>query len=126
MNRLFFSTGALMAGLAVAAGAYGAHGGSTLDAEQMRWIAKAARYQMYHGLALMLVSLAAAHWPENAKMFQKAGWLFLAGILFFSGSLYIMACTGMPLGYVTPVGGFAFLAGWGIMAFAGVSKKNNG
>ncbi len=123
MDRIFFAIGSLLAGLAVGAGAYGAHGGPSLDVDQVRWIAKAARYQMYHSFALICVSLAIAHWQERAKLFQLAGWFFLSGILLFSGSLYVMAFTGINLGYMTPAGGIALMLGWFLMAFAGLLKK---
>lgn len=116
MEKLFFSLGALLAGMAVAAGAYGAHGASTLGAEQAVWIEKAARYQMYHGIALIAVAWACLQWPEATGLFQISGFLFLFGVASFSGSLYIMAFTGMNLGYLTPFGGMAFMAGWVAMA----------
>ncbi len=116
MERLFFSLGALLAGMAVAAGAYGAHSASTLGSEQVIWIDKAARYQMYHGLALIAVAWACAQWPEATRIFQISGFLFLIGVVSFSGSLYVMAFTGMNLGYLTPFGGLAFIAGWLLMA----------
>lgn len=116
MERLFFSLGAVLAGMAVAAGAYGAHGASTLGVEQVIWIDKAARYQMYHGLALIAVAWACVQWPEVTRMFQISGFLFLIGVASFSGSLYVMALTGMNLGYLTPFGGLAFIVGWLIMA----------
>ena len=122
MDRVFFVIGSLMAGLAVGAGAYGAHGGPALDVEQARWIAKAARYQMYHGFALILVSFAIYHWQERAKLLHITGWLFLLGIIFFSGSLYVMAFTGVDLGYMTPAGGVTFIAGWFLMAYAGLMR----
>ena len=123
MSRIFFSLGSLLAGLAVAAGAYGAHGGETiLSTDQVRWIAKAARYQMYHGLALIAVSWGIVNWPERARLFQTAGILFLLGIVFFSGSLYWMAFAGINLGYIVPAGGIALLIGWLVMAFAAVLK----
>jgi uncharacterized membrane protein YgdD (TMEM256/DUF423 family) len=119
MERLFFSLGALMAGLAVMAGAYGAHGGETaLGLDQARLISKAARYQMYHSLALLALAWACSQWPEQIRLFQVSGALFLLGILCFSGSLYLMAFTGAKLGYVTPLGGLAFIAAWLIMAIA--------
>jgi uncharacterized membrane protein YgdD (TMEM256/DUF423 family) len=123
LDRVFFVIGSLMAGFAVGAGAYGAHGGSALDADQVRWIAKAARYQMYHSIALILISLAVSHWQERAKLFHIAGWFFLLGIIFFSGSLYLTVFTGINLGYITPAGGIAFMIGWVLMAFAGLFKK---
>lgn len=117
MERLFFGLGALLAGIAVMAGAYGAHGGeSTLGPDQARLIAKAARYQMYHGLALLALAWACSQWPEQLRLFQIAGTLFVVGILCFSGSLYLMAFTGVSLGYVTPLGGLAFIVGWLLMA----------
>ncbi|MEN8258933.1 MAG: DUF423 domain-containing protein [Thermodesulfobacteriota bacterium] len=122
MNRIFFVTGAIMAGLAVGAGSYGAHAGSSLGMEQRVWIEKAARYQMYHSLALICVSFAITHWSE-ARLFQVTGWLFLVGIICFSGSLYLMAFTGINPGYTVPAGGMAFIMGWGLMAFAGLFIK---
>lgn len=117
MERIFFSLGAFLAGLAVAAGAYGAHGAvTTLGAEQAVWINKAARYQMYHALALLTLSWAIVQWPDAARFFQASGFLFLTGVLCFSGSLYLMAFTGMNLGYLTPFGGLAFLVGWLVVA----------
>ncbi len=116
MERLFFSLGALLAGMAVAAGAYGAHGASTLGAEQVIWIDKAARYQMYHGIALIIVAWACIQWPEVTRIFQVSGFLFLIGVACFSGSLYVMAFTGINLSYLTPLGGLAFIAGWLILA----------
>lgn len=117
MERVFFSLGALLAGLAIMAGAYGAHGGETaLSQDQARWVAKAARYQMYHGLALLAVAWACTHWPEQVRLFQVSGGLFLIGIVCFSGSLYLMAFTGTNLGYITPLGGLAFIMGWFLLA----------
>ncbi|MEN8190475.1 MAG: DUF423 domain-containing protein [Thermodesulfobacteriota bacterium] len=117
MERFFFVLGAVLAGVAVAAGAYGAHGGeSALGPDQARWIAKAARYQMYHGLALLTVSWAIGQWPKQVAVFRAAGGFFLAGTLFFCGSLYLMAFSGVNLGYITPLGGVAFMIGWFTLA----------
>lgn len=119
MVKFFFGLGAVLAGVAVAAGAYGAHGGdSTLSADQTRWIAKAARYQMYHAFALLAVAWAGSHWPAQMLLLQVAGGLFLAGILCFSGSLYLMAFSGSSLGYVTPLGGVSLMLGWLLLAVA--------
>ena len=120
MNRIFWVSGSILAGLAVAAGAYGAHAVETLGAQQAVWIEKAARYQMYHSLALVLVSFAMSHLSET-KLLQIAGGFFLAGILLFSGSLYAMAFTGINLGLMTPAGGVSFMVGWGLVAYAGLS-----
>ena len=72
---------------------------------------------MYHALALLAVAWAADRWPGGATV--AAGWLFLAGIVLFSGSLYLLSLSGVRwLGAVTPLGGVAFLAGWLALAWA--------
>jgi uncharacterized membrane protein YgdD (TMEM256/DUF423 family) len=117
MDRTFFALGAVLAGLAVAAGAFGAHGlRDRLAPEMLAIFETAARYQMYHALALLAVAWAVGRWPNgNAAL---AGWLFLAGTVVFSGSLYVLAVSGVRwLGAITPVGGLCFLAGWGVLAW---------
>jgi uncharacterized membrane protein YgdD (TMEM256/DUF423 family) len=118
MDRLFIAVGAIAAGLAVAAGAFGAHGlRGRLDAELLAVFETAARYQMYHALALFAVAWAVRRWPESPA--ALAGWCFVAGIVVFSGSLYALALSGTRwLGAITPLGGLAFLAGWAILAWA--------
>jgi uncharacterized membrane protein YgdD (TMEM256/DUF423 family) len=117
MDRLFFSLGALLAGLAVAAGAFAAHGlKSRIEPDMLVIFETGARYQMYHAFALIAVAWASARWPQSAA--PAAGWLFIAGILIFSGSLYLLAVTGMRwLGAITPIGGVAFLAGWAVLTW---------
>jgi uncharacterized membrane protein YgdD (TMEM256/DUF423 family) len=112
MDRLFFGLGASSALLSVGAGAFGAHAlRSRLSPEYLMVFETAARYQMYHALGLLAVAWAVSRWP--AGMAQWAGWLFVAGTVLFSGSLYALALTGARwLGAVTPLGGVAFLAGW--------------
>jgi uncharacterized membrane protein YgdD (TMEM256/DUF423 family) len=119
MSRTFWMMGCAFALLGVAAGAFGAHGlRARLSAEMLAVWETAARYQLYHALALLAVALAAARWP--APGWSAAGWLFAAGILVFSGSLYLLALTGVRwLGAVTPLGGLCFLAGWAVLAWAG-------
>jgi len=119
MQRFFFVTGSILAGLAVAASAYGAHAGGYLNTGQALWIEKAARFQIYHSFALICVSFAISHWPQ-ARLFHASGWLFLVGITCFSGSLFLMALTGFNPGYIIPAGGLAFILGWGLMAFSGL------
>jgi len=111
--------GATLAGLAVAAGAFGAHAlKQRLDPHLLEVFETGARYQMYHALALILVGLLAAHRPQAG--FAAAGWAFVVGIALFSGSLYALALTGVRgLGAVTPLGGVAFLVGWGLLAWRG-------
>ena len=80
------------------------------------------RYQMYHALALLAVAWACARWPGRASV--AAGWLFVAGTLVFSGSLYALSLSGIRwLGAITPVGGLAFIAGWGCLAWAAISGR---
>ncbi|MGH7354759.1 MAG: DUF423 domain-containing protein, partial [Candidatus Rokuibacteriota bacterium] len=79
-----------------------------------------ARYHMYHALGLLAVAWAAARWPGGAT--AAAGWLFVAGTVLFSGSLYLLSVTGQRwLGAVTPLGGLAFILGWLALAW-GVFK----
>jgi uncharacterized membrane protein YgdD (TMEM256/DUF423 family) len=112
MDRLFFALGSASAFLAVAAGAFGAHAlRARLSPEYLAVFDTAARYQMYHALGLVAVAWAASRWP--GPLVQLAGWLFVAGTLLFSGSLYTLSLTGIRwLGAITPLGGAAFLAGW--------------
>jgi len=100
--------GALNGAIAVAAGAFGAHGlRERLEPRALEIFETAARYQMFHALAIVLCGVIATRGATTA------GWLFQAGILVFSGSLYALALTDVKvLGAITPIGGLAFLAGW--------------
>jgi uncharacterized membrane protein YgdD (TMEM256/DUF423 family) len=111
-DRLFATLGAASALVAVAAGAFGAHGlRARLSPDLLAVFETGARYQMYHALGLLAVAWAVTRWPGPWPV--RAGWLFLAGTVLFSGSLYALALTGVRwLGAVTPLGGVAFLAGW--------------
>lgn len=112
----FFALGALFAMVAVAAGAFGAHGlRARVDPGMLAVFETGARYQMYHALGLLAVGWAAA--VEPGRLASAAGWLFVAGILVFSGSLYALVLTGVrALGAITPLGGVAFIAGWACLA----------
>lgn len=103
--------GAVNAALAVAAGAFAAHGlRDRLEPRALEIFETGARYHMYHALAMVLAGLVAARGVGGAT---TAGWLFQAGIAIFSGSLYALALTDVKvLGAITPLGGVAFLAGW--------------
>jgi len=120
MPRTFFAVGAFSALVAVAAGAFGAHGlRKSLPPDLLATFETGARYQMYHALALIAAAWAAERWPGPAAAW--AGWLFMAGTAVFSGSLYLLALTGARwLGAATPLGGLAFLAGWLALAWAAV------
>jgi len=115
----FFSIGAVSALTAVAAGAFGAHAlRSRLEPASLAIFETGARYQMYHALGLLAVAFAVSQWPA-ARTALWAGWLFVAGTILFSGSLYLLALTGIRwLGAVTPLGGLAFMLGWLCLALA--------
>jgi uncharacterized membrane protein YgdD (TMEM256/DUF423 family) len=104
--------GALNAAIAVGAGAFAAHGlYNRLDARALEVFETGARYQMYHALAMILAGLIVVSGAASGA--KTAGWIFQAGIVLFSGSLYALALTGVKgLGAVAPLGGLAFLAGW--------------
>jgi uncharacterized membrane protein YgdD (TMEM256/DUF423 family) len=110
--------GALNAAIAVAAGAFAAHGlRDRLDARALEVFETGARYQMYHALAMVLAGILAS--TAASRGAQTAGWIFQAGIVLFSGSLYALALTGTKgLGAVTPIGGLGFLIGWLWLAWA--------
>ena len=123
MDRVFFALGALAAFVGVALGAFAAHGlKSRLDASLLATFEIGVRYQMYHALALLGVAWACTRWPGTVT--NTAGWLFVAGILVFSGSLYLLALTGVRwLGAITPLGGLAFLGGWICLAWAALKSS---
>lgn len=119
MARAFLLAGALAGVLGVALGAFGAHGlRGRLSPEILAVFETGVRYQMYHALALVLVSaLMAAR--VGGWLVPAAGWSFTIGIVLFSGSLYLLAATGIrTLGAITPVGGVAFILGWTFLALA--------
>lgn len=116
--RLWLLIAAINGFLAVAAGAFGAHGlQHRLDAHGLQTFETGARYQMYHALAIGLAAFAIR--GNAAAPAHGAAVLFLAGIVLFSGSLYVLALTNVrTVALVTPVGGVAFLAGWIALAWA--------
>jgi len=117
MPRLFLILGAIAAGLAVALGAFGAHGlAGRVTPERLETFKTGVLYHLIHALALLVVSWATTQW--SGWPVQAAGYLFLAGIILFSGSLYVLVLTDTPwLGAVTPFGGLSFIAGWGLLAW---------
>ena len=119
MNKRFFIIAALSGALSVALGAFAAHGlKPRLDAHMLANWETGVRYQFYHTFALFIAAWMTAHLPD-CKGARIAGWLFAAGIVLFSGSLYVMALTNMRwLGMITPFGGIAFVAGWILLAIA--------
>jgi len=117
MERTFFLIASLLGGLSVALGAFGAHGlRGRIEESLLANYQTGVSYMFYHTLALFAVVLALGKWPASTLPVW-AGWLFIAGIVLFSGSLFVMALTGMRwLGAITPIGGAAFIAGWLLLA----------
>jgi len=115
------ASGAVFGFLAVAAGAFGAHAlRGRMAPEMLEVYETAVRYQMYHALALVLTGFMAVRFYSSAL--PAAGWLFFAGTLVFSGSLYLLTLTGARwLGAITPIGGIALLAGWLFLAWASIT-----
>lgn len=118
MERTFVVLASLFGFLGVAAGAFGAHAlRSSLSSADLAVFETAVRYQLVHALALVAAAWVGTRWPGGAA--TAAGWLFVAGIVVFSGSLYVLVLSGQRwLGAVTPVGGLAFLGGWLALAWA--------
>ena len=116
-DKLFFILGSLGAGLGVALGAFGAHAlKARLTPDMLAVYEVGVRYQLVHALALLAVAWAATRGP--GPWISASGWLFVAGTLLFSGSLYALALSGVRgLGAVTPIGGVAWLAGWLCLAW---------
>ena len=117
--KLFLAAGGLAAFAAVALGAFGAHALKTrLSAEMLAVWHTGVEYHVYHALGLLAVGLVAAQLPES-MLLKWSGWLMLAGIVLFSGSLYALALSGERwLGAITPIGGTAFLAAWSLFVIA--------
>ena len=112
------AAGALNAAIAVAAGAFAAHGlRERLETHALEVFETGARYHMYHALAMILAALVATSGARTA------GWIFQGGIVLFSGSLYALALTEVKwLGAITPIGGLAFLAGWAALAWSALRR----
>jgi uncharacterized membrane protein YgdD (TMEM256/DUF423 family) len=121
-DRLLAAIGALFALMSVAAGAFGAHAlRDRITPDLLAVFETAARYQMYHALALILGAVAYGKWGGAALVW--AGWLFVVGVTVFSGSLYILALTGTRWwGAVTPIGGVCFLLGWVLFVWGLLSE----
>ena len=118
MDRLFVIIGALLGAVGVGAGAFGAHAlRERLSPDLLGTFETAVRYHLIHVVGLLIVAWAVTRWPGTAT--TAAGWLFLIGIVLFSGSLYALSLTGIRVfGAITPFGGVAFIAGWLALAWA--------
>jgi len=120
MTKLFFMAGTIGAFISVALGAFAAHSlKGQLTEQLLKTFATAVEYQFFHSLSLILMAVILAQKP-NIKFLHIAGISILIGIVLFSGSLYILAFTGIrSFGIITPFGGIAFLIGWFYFALAG-------
>jgi uncharacterized membrane protein YgdD (TMEM256/DUF423 family) len=131
MTRIFLAIAAILGGLAVAAGAFASHAlKEKLTDRALEIFETGARYQMYHALALLLVALLCNSglqtlpYEAPPPTLVTAGIAFIVGVVIFSGSLYALSLTGIKwLGAITPLGGAAFLVGWGCLAVAAWSFK---
>ena len=117
MDRVFFILGSLAALLGVGLGAFAAHGlKGRVSSELLDAFEVGVRYQMFHALALLAVGWAWSRWPRTE--ITIAGWLFLAGVLLFSGSLFLLTLTGVrSIGIITPIGGLLLMTGWLLLAW---------
>ncbi|ANN66886.1 DUF423 domain-containing protein [Bordetella bronchialis] len=120
IDRVFVFLGALNMFLAVGAGAFGAHGlRRILTPEMLQVWQTAVTYHIAHALGLLAIAALSPRYASG--LWTTAGWLMFAGIILFSGSLYLLSGTGIRwLGAITPLGGTAFLAGWALVAWAAV------
>jgi uncharacterized membrane protein YgdD (TMEM256/DUF423 family) len=131
MTRIFLAIAAILGGLAVAAGAFASHAlKEKLTDRALEIFETGARYQMYHSLALLLVALLCNSglqtlpYEAPPPTLVTAGISFIVGVVIFSGSLYALSLTGIKwLGAITPLGGAAFILGWGCLAVAAWSFK---
>ncbi len=130
MHKGLLRTGAITALLAVALGAFGAHGLKKLvEPESVAVFDTGVRYQVYHAIAILITGILFHHFPNKKILY--AGYFFLAGIILFSGSLYLLTffkaqgVVGMSgIGIITPIGGLMFLTGWLLMVL-GISRSES-
>ncbi|MBW4598851.1 MAG: DUF423 domain-containing protein [Calothrix sp. FI2-JRJ7] len=125
MKQIFLTIAALLGASGVAAGAFGTHSlRGQLSERALEIFEVGTRYQMYHALALLGVAILLNNNLQPNKALIVSGWLFITGILLFSGSLYALSLTNaVSLGMITPLGGAALIAGWITLAFYNVESK---
>jgi uncharacterized membrane protein YgdD (TMEM256/DUF423 family) len=129
MNRFFIASGSALAALGVILGAFGAHAlKSRLDAGQLQVFETGVKYQMYHALALILLGILFEKFNTSTMIWS--GYFFLAGIIFFCGSLYLLSTKSILgieswkfLGPITPLGGLCFIAGWVLLLLSVLKNK---
>ncbi len=126
MSNVIIGLGALSAFISVAAGAFGAHAlKHALDADMLAVYHKAVDYQFFHSIGLIIIGALQKISPRNRL--TLAAWIMLAGIIIFSGSLYVLSTTGIKwLGMITPVGGVCFLAAWLMLALSYLAGDRTG
>ena len=129
MQKIFLISGALLGGLAVLLGAFGAHVlKAKLSPESLQIFETGVRYQFYHALALLLVALLSE--KMNSSAMNYSGYFFIAGVILFSGSIYLLATREILgidswksfLGPITPLGGLCFVSGWVLLLLAALKK----
>lgn len=127
MARIFLAIAAILGGLSVAGGAFGAHALKTqLSESALQTFETGARYQMYHALALLLVALLLSQAEGGRGAIAAAGIAFVIGTVLFSGSLYTLSLSGIKwMGAIAPLGGLALILGWGCLAVAAFSFKQS-
>jgi len=126
MPSLFLFLGAFSALTGIGLGAFGAHGlKAMLSPDLLAVYQTGVTYQMWHALGLILITLIRQHAP-NSKLLSWAGWLMFAGILLFSGSLYLLVLLDLKwMGMITPIGGISFLTAWFLIALFAVKKPHH-
>ncbi|KOP77102.1 hypothetical protein AMS61_23185 [Bacillus sp. FJAT-21351] len=119
--KLFLIIGAINAMLAVALGAFGAHGLEGKISEKYLEVWKTGvQYQMFHAMGLFVIAFLLSKFPQSSLL-TASGWIMLAGIVLFSGSLYVLSTSGIKvLGAITPLGGVAFIVAWILIVVAAV------
>ncbi len=119
MQKLFLIIGSITMALAVGLGAFGAHGLKEILTDEMLDIFETGvKYHFYHAIGLLVIALVAQLIP-NSSLLQWSGWLMLAGIIIFSGSLYVLSISGIRwMGAITPIGGLCFILAWILLTLA--------
>lgn len=118
--QVFLAIAAVLGGLSVAGGAFASHAlAGQLSERAIEVFGTGIRYQMYHALALLAVAVLLGSAKEATGLLTVSGWAFVVGVLLFSGSLYLISLAGIKaVGPITPLGGLAFLIGWGCLVGA--------